>query len=741
MDDDECATLLLRVIHSCPVVRRSSVVRSDAEHSLDRLIEAPHCQRDAQPPQHCVLSALLRQAGASTAAESITDAVARLKLLAFVELACDALCESPTALRSLLVGAVPVDACLPHRLQSAMVALDRADTDWCRSFTVDDWCAALHRVPASRAAARRAVAAALDDADLRRLVHEHPHALGALFESLPRVATLTQAEFRLFARLWQLVDVRELLLRVIRFDAVLAWCSAVRSDAFLSLWHCLRLARCDEMLRSTALVPANLRVCVTSADAALAEAAFAWLGAAGELDGLLAAQPQLIEQATLLVRQCAALADASERQRMAPAVRFCANALRSGRASERDLQFCFEQFSVALGELQQAGNNEDDEEDSALAVAIVQVLSEVLAGATDPTCAFGQRFGAVCVALFVVVDSLSLTSAVIAACVRAGESELLQTWLRAVAQVWDAHAQHCFGELVGVEGEAALVARVATLCERLASCAVQCSGAAFECFTALAYDRRSLVALLRADAPTTLCRLTQSACAHLNASGGGTDGDFGRVAVNAGISLTTIVTAALSGSGARRHEQSAALAALQAVAASVLRVMADVLQQLDPAALTLPRTGRLVDEWLECMALLCDRFVAVGDVTACMWTDGLFGRWADFLCGRGAGVLEARDEARFAVCVRNLLRTVNALQSGAAVCGGAGDAARAAGNARALARVVRRVVLPGRARLLAARTGTSEEVFALVDAVQQRVQSEAAWRDAWKKEQLDAVHE
>jgi hypothetical protein len=738
MSDDECAALVLRVIHSCPVVRRSSVVRSDAEQSLDRLIEAPHCER-------CVLSALLRHADASAAADSVTDAVARLKLLAFVALACDALCEAPPALRSLLVGAVPADACLPHRLHSAMVALDRADADWCATFTVDDWCAALHRVPASRAAARRAVAAAHDDADLRRLVHEHPHALGALFEALPRVATLSQAEFRLFARLWQLADVRELLLRVIGFDAVLAWCSAVRSDAFLSLWHSLRLARCDEMLRSTALVPAQLRVCVTSADAALAEAAFAWLGAAGELDGLLAAQPQLVEQATLLVRQCAALAGAGERQRMAPAVRFCANALRSGRASERDLQFCFEQFSVALGELQQATN--DDDNDSALAVAIVQVLSEVLAGATDPTSAFGERFGAVCVALFVVVDSLSLTSAVIAACVRASESELMQTWLRGVAQLWDAHAQHCFGELVGVEGEAALVARVATLCERLASCAVQCSGAAFECFAALADDRRSLVALLRADAPTTLCRLTQSACAHLNASGGGggggTDGDLGRVAVNAGISLTTIVTAALSGSGARRHEQSAALAALQAVAASVLRAMADVLQQLDPSALTLARTGRLVDEWLECMALLCDRFVAVGDVTGCMWTDGLFGRWADFLCGRGAGVLEARDAARFAVCVRNLLRTVNALQSGAAVCGGAGDAARAAGNARALARVVRRVVLPGRARLLAARTGTSEEVFALVDAVQQRVQREAAWRAAWNREleEVDLVHE
>jgi hypothetical protein len=706
------------IISNCPIVRRFSVVRNEAEQLFDALIDS-HTDSD----RGCPLDALLERIDANR-----DPPLHLLKALAFVDLASSAIHEDAQYLREALIGGGD-QRHRRHRLRSACNAIERSNPPWCDDFSLDNWMHVLTESPNAIGVIRRAVECAADSpAELTRLAEAHFSSLETLFVALPRSVTLNDREFRLFDRLWRGLDgrLRAALLQRIGLECAVmtSFCdNGVQSDAILLLWHVLLRHGFDERVFVDDGVVVE-RVCaallVSSDNLMFSEALLAWFASVLEREQgrkLLEKAPLLVEAATRVVVACASHSVLLERRRMRSALRFCLRALRL-RVDERSLQFCFEQLTTTIGLLRA---DESDE-----AVAHLEILGDVLAGAADPASALGQP---VCVALFVIVDSLTLTSDVIAVAPHA----LADRWLHAVAALWDSAGDHCFAEYAAD----ALDDGVATLSKQLIECVVKHPSTAFECFTSLSYQERCLPALLRAKVPLALCDVTQAACVRLRGapSDSGVAVENGRVAVNAAITMTSMVAAASDG---------AALG--EPVAVGVIRRMADVLQSVDVSALGLARAGRLLEEWLETVAALCQLFATRVDVVAApMWTNGMFRVWSEFLCGVGArafddGGADGGKPERFVACVRNLARIVNALQMAASVSSGAtGASAREAVNAAALARVVNERLLASRARLASAvaahgdndavRQGC-EEVFALSETILRRMQADAAWRNA-----------
>lgn len=708
--NDDSISHLFNTISNCPIVRRFSVVRNEAEQLFDALI-------DSHDDASCPLDALLDRIDANR-----DQPLHLLKALAFVDLASASIHEDAQFLREALIGGGAATRHRRHRLRSACNAIERSNPPWCDDFTLDNWMQVLIESPNAIGVIRRAVECAANAAELTRLAQAHFSSVETLFVALPRSVTLSDREFRLFDRLWR-GQLRAALLRRIGLECatMTSFCdNGVQSDAILFLWHTLLRHAFDERVfldDGSVVERVSAELLVSSDNLMFSEALLAWFASVLEREQgrkLLEKAPQLVEAATRVVVACASHSVLLERRRMRSALRFCLRALRL-RVDERSLQFCFEQLTTTIGLLRA---DESDE-----AVAHLEILGDVLAGAADPASALGQP---VCVALFVIVDSLTLTSDVIAVAPHA----LADRWLHAVAALWDSAGEHCFAEYAAD----ALDEGVATLSKQLIECVVKYPSAAFECFTSLSYQERCLPSLLRAKVPLALCDVTQAACVRLHGtpSDSGVAVENGRVAVNAAITMTSIVGAATD---------SAAIG--ESVAVGVIRRMADVLQTVDVNALGLARASRLLEEWLETVAVLCKLFAARLDVVAVpMWANGMFRAWSEFVCGVGARAFEddGGKPERFVACVCNLARIVNALQLAASVSNGAtGASARESANAAALARVVNERLLASRARLasIAAAHGDNdtvrqgcEEVFAFSEMILRRMQGDAVWRNA-----------
>jgi hypothetical protein len=717
MNDDD----LFNTIARCPTVRRSSVVRNEAEQLFDALIEAHHTLTD-----RCPLDSLLDRVDSGNRDEPLH----LLKALAFVDLACVAIGEDTRVLRDAVLSSTDSTSThRRHRLQTACNAIDRLNPPWCIDFAFDDWLRVLSQSHSGQSlgVVRRALESASSTADVLRLAQSHFASVAALFVALPRSVSLGDRELALFERLCVSdASLRVALLRHAGLESVMSWFDSVQCDAFLSLWHMLLRCGFDvSVFGNDALVVE--RVCgelVVSCDNLMfSEALLAWFASLLEREHgrrLIERAPQLVEAATRVVVACASHSVLVERRRMRCALHFCRLALRL-RVDERSLQFCFEQLTTTVGQLRS--------DEKAEAVAHLEILGDVLAGATDAASALGQQLGAVCVALFVIIDSLALTADVIAVAPHA----LVDRWLHAVAALWDSAGEHCFGEY-----DAALLdERVESLSEQLIECVDQHSSTVFECFTALSFQDRCLLPLLRAKVPLALCDVTQAACARLHnvASGSGNATvESARIAVNAAIAMTSIVSAAAT------QVTPAALAALQPQAVGIVRRMVDVLSRLNVVALGMARASRLLEEWLDAQALLCELFVARAEVMSPMWTDGLAREWIAFVCGAGAAVFDgdSGDTKRFVTCVRNLARIVDALQRAAMPDSSAGAAARESGNAASLARVVNERLLGSRARVAMALTSgiedevrrSCDEALALTETALKRMRSEVEWRNA-----------
>jgi hypothetical protein len=445
MNDDS----LFITISLCPIVRRASVVRNDAEQLVDALIDAHGALTD-----HCPLDSLLDRVDSNR-----DEPLHLLKALAFVDLVSVAIREDEQLLRRAVLNADSA-AHHRHRLRTACNAIERSNPQWCNDFSLDDWMCALSQSPHVLGIVRRAVECAADSADMLRLANSHFSSLIILFAELSRSVSLGDREFALFERLWSTdVGLRVALLRHAGLESVSLWCDAVQSDAFLSLWH--MLLRCGfqvSVFGDDALVVE--RVCgelVVSCDNLMfSEAILAWFASVLEREHgrrLLERAPQLVEAATRVVVACASHSALTERRRMRCALRFCLLALRL-RVDERSLQFCFEQLTTTVGQLRSDEKQE--------AVAHLEILGDVLNGATDTASSLGQQLGAVCVALFVIVDSIELTTDVI----KVAPHALVDRWLHAVAALWDNAGEHCFGEY-----DADLLdERIATLSEQLIEC-------------------------------------------------------------------------------------------------------------------------------------------------------------------------------------------------------------------------------------------------------------------------------
>jgi hypothetical protein len=721
MNDD----LLFITIASCPTVRRSSVVRNEAEQLFDALIEAHATLSD-----HCPFDSLLDRVDANR-----DEPLHLIKALAFVDLASAVVREDTKYLRDAVLSDPDLSSATRvhhrHRLRSACNAIERSDPPWCSDFSFDDWLRALSHSPQALGIVRRSVESAADAADVLRLAKSYFDSVAALFVALPRSVSLGDRELALFERLCVPdASLRAALLRHAGIESVSSWCDAVQCDAFLTLWHLLLRYGFDVPLvfADDALVVE--RVCselrVSCDNLRFSEALLAWYASLLEREHgqrLLERSPQLVEAATRVIVACACHNVLSERRRMRCALRFCLLALRL-RADERSLQFCFEQLTTTVGQLRSDEKLE--------AVAHLEILSDVLTGATDAASALGQQLGAVCVALFVIVDSLALTTDVIAV----APHVLIDRWLHAVAALWDNAGEHCFGEY----DADVLDERIESLSKQLVECVGKHTSTVFECFTALSFQDRCLLPLLRAKVPLALCDVTQSACARLSNAVDSAAIESGRVAVNAAITMTSIVSAAAQAS-------LAAVVALQPQAVGIMRRMVDVLSQLNVSALGLARASRLLEEWLDAQAQLCELFVARPEVTSPMWTDGMFRVWVEFVCGAGAAAFDGNsdDATRFATCVRNLARIVNAMQTAATAGSNAGVAAREPANAAALARVVNERLLGSRARLVMVLTsGVDDEVrrncdeaLALSETALKRMGSEMEWEKC--NEQLEEV--